>query len=165
MNKVFSILVAVLVLGTTTFAAQQDVKIFGKVTDTTTGVALDSVLVKLTKQAQIADTTGADGKFLLSGKTVSILNGIISRSGSFVQCVGANVHFTVQHQTPVTIEVFSISGRLIAKPFDRVVNPGAYRVPVGFGIASQIIYVRIACGSDVRVFRMRGAMSRAAAHI
>jgi mono/diheme cytochrome c family protein len=71
----------------------------------------------------------------------------------------------VLQPTRVSIETFSTSGKLLTRPFDQFVAPGAYRVPAGIGMAAQIVCVRVACGSDVRVFRMRGAMSSAKANI
>jgi mono/diheme cytochrome c family protein len=160
--KIFCILSVVMATSASTFAGT--VNIFGKISDTTTATALDSVIVKLNHTTN-SDTTSANGVFLLTGQVVNTLNGLVSRAGSSIRCVGENVHFTVKQQTRVSIETFNTSGKLLAKPFDRLVASGAYRVPVGLGMASQIIYVRISCGNDVSVFRMRGAMSRGKAQI
>jgi mono/diheme cytochrome c family protein len=162
MKKIYCILFLVMAMSASTFATA--VSLVGKVTDTTTGAALDSVIVKINHSAT-ADTTDANGVFMITGQVVNILNGIVSRTGPFIQCVGENVLFAVNQQTRVSIEAFSTSGKLLAKPFDKLAAPGAYRVPVGLGVASQIIYIRITCGSDVRVFRMKGAMSRGKARI
>jgi formylglycine-generating enzyme len=163
MKKLFSMLTVVLALCASAFAAP--VSLVGKVTDTTTGAALDGVIVKLAKQAALVDTTDTTGRFLLSGTTVNILGGIVSRTGSVIKCVGENVHFTVKQPTRVSVEAFSTAGRLLARPFDKLVAPGAYRVPVGLGFATQIVFIRITCGSDVHVFRMRGAMSHGKSQI
>ncbi len=149
-------------MSVSTFASTAN--LFGKVTDTTSATALDSVVVKVNHTA-VADTTGSNGLFLLAGPVVGIINGSVPRAGSSIRCAGENVHFAVKQQTRVSIETFNTSGKLIAKPFDKLVAPGAYRVPAGRGMASQIIYVRITCGNDVSVLRMRGAMSRVKSQI
>jgi mono/diheme cytochrome c family protein len=160
--KTFCILSVVLAMGVSTFAGT--VNLLGKVTDTATGTSLDSVIVKLNRTTT-ADTTGANGVFSLTGEVVNILKGIVSRSRSFIQCAGTNVRFTVNRQTRVSIEVFSTSGKFLAKAFDKPVAPGSYRVPVGLGFATQIIYIRVKCGNDVSVFPMLGAMSNGRAFI
>jgi mono/diheme cytochrome c family protein len=162
LNKLFCILSVVMAMSASSFAGT--VNLFGKVMDTATGVALDSVIVKLNRTTS-ACTSAANGVFLLTGEVVNIRSGIVPGTGSFIRCAGANVHFTVRQQARVSIEAFNTLGKLLAKPFDKVVAPGEYLVPAGIGFATQIIYVRVTCGSDVRVFRMLGAMSRGTSQI
>jgi mono/diheme cytochrome c family protein len=160
--KMFCVVSVVMALSASTFAGT--VNLFGRVMDTATGTALDSVIVKLNRTTA-ACTSSTNGVFLLTGEVVNIRSGIVSRTGSFIRCAGANVQFSVHQPAHVSIEAFSTLGKLLAKPFDKLVTPGAYLVPVGLGYATQIIYVRVTCGNDVRVFRMLGAMSRGTAQI
>jgi formylglycine-generating enzyme required for sulfatase activity len=150
-------------MSVSSFAAP--VTMFGKVTDSLSGAVLDNVVITLAKQKALSDTTDANGLFSISGQTSGVLSGIVAVKGAFVRCVGHNVHLTVQRPARVSVETFGVSGKLLAKPIDGVVAPGAYRVPVGLGIASQMIFVRVTCDGDVRMLRMWGAMSRGKFHI
>jgi mono/diheme cytochrome c family protein len=162
LKNMFYGITVVIAMSVSSFAGT--VNIFGKVTDTATGGALDSVIIKLNRTTA-ACTTNANGAFLLAGEVVNTLRGKSSNTRSLIQSTGANVHFTVKQKTHVSIEAFSASGKYLAKPFDKLVDAGAYRVPVGLGFAAQIMYVRVRCGNDTRIFRMLGAMSRGKTHI
>jgi mono/diheme cytochrome c family protein len=157
LRAIAGVVSVVMILGVSAFAGTAN--IFGKVTDTATGGSLDSVIIKLSRTTA-ACTTNANGVFLLSGEIVNVINRNISRTGPSIRCSGANVHFTVKQRMRVSIETFNTSGKFLSKPFDRLVTPGVYRVPAGRGFASQIIYIRVKCGNDVRVFPMLGTMSR-----
>jgi formylglycine-generating enzyme required for sulfatase activity len=163
MNKMYRIVIIMTVISASAFA--DAVNIFGKITDTLTGATLDSVIVTLAKQHALIDTTSANGGFLLSGETSNILGEIFPTSQAAVHCSGPTIHFNVRQQMRVIIEAFSTSGKLLARPFDKIVIPGAYRLPVGLGFATQIICVRVTYGNDIYVFRMQGSKSPGKAYI
>ncbi len=160
MNKVHGVIVAVLLLGASASAQQAQVRIFGKVADADAGgAALDSVTVRLAKHPAIADTTDKNGAFSLTGRISAAIAGTVSGAMPFAQCAGADVYFAVDRPTRVAVEAFTAAGRRLATPLDEIVSPGAYRLPVA-AAAAQIVYVRVACGGDVRVFRMQTMMPR-----
>jgi formylglycine-generating enzyme required for sulfatase activity len=160
MNKLFCIAAVIFAVGVQTSAGP--VNIFGKVTDTTTGAALDSVIVKLAGQPALVDTTGENGVFSLFGETAAILKGGVAGTGSTIRSIGANVNVIVSRKTRVSIEVFNLAGQCLARPFDKPVEPGAYRIPVGQFFAAQILFVRVNCGGDLRIIRMQGGMQQGA---
>jgi hypothetical protein len=157
MDKVYGVLVAILLLGASVSA--QQVTIFGKVTDAK-GAVLDSVVVRLAKHYVIADTTDKNGLFSLTGHINAAIAGIGSATTPFVQFSGTNVHFSVDRPTRIAVEVFTTAGRRLAKPLDAIVSPGSYTLPVAAGVSTQIVLVRVVQGSDVYIFRMQGARLR-----
>ena len=131
MKKVCCVLAAVLAMSASTFASTMN--IFGRVTDTLTGVPLDNIIVTLAKQKATVDTTGADGMFFLNGPITLVHNGILPES-PLIKCSGANVHLLLRQPMHLSLEVFNTSGKRLAKPLDKQGTTGDSAIMLVIGL-------------------------------
>lgn len=157
MHKLYHVLLAV-GLFVVTISAQQ-IKIFGKVHDTT-GTPLADVIVSLVSHPNVADTTGNNGSFMLIGQATGFQVKSSVKIKPFTRCVGNMVYFAISEPTSISIKVFNTLGKQLANPINNEVMPaGNYRIPLTNDFAYQNLFVHVKRGKDTQVFNMQGMNS------
>src|SRR5271157_1522600 len=174
-KAVLSVLVSAVVLSS---GFAQNVNISGKVSNAS-GAAISGAVVRIFN-TPLACTSKTDGTYLLfgstgiagSGATVSRMNSIMYRNGSFV--------FNVSSPVQASANLYDLAGRMVAKIFNGRLIQGSTKVPFSFnrpgrtmlvlrakiGDASVISIVNPAAGADFAInqqSKANGTLAKTAA--
>jgi|WetSurMetagenome_2_1015567.scaffolds.fasta_scaffold00264_3 glucosylceramidase len=145
-------------------ASYSDVAITGTVTDQTTQTPIQGAVVSLAASG-LTCVTDSNGKYSF-GANVAVGGGRSRIETPPVRLAGSNrLEFGVANSSsPVRIELYALSGRLIAVPYEKRLPAGNYRLNLAFGAAASqpcLLRVRIGNGSTILRVPFLGAATRA----
>lgn len=148
-------------------AVTQDIQLTGTVTNLTGGAALQNVVVSLKNHPGSRDTTGADGKYSITGTTGVLTSTPETSISGTSQLQGHFLQFSTLGVEPVTVDIFTASGARISSIFKNILlAPGMHCIDLSHENTAPGLYlVRYHQGGISSVFSYASVDSRQSPHM
>lgn len=144
-------------------SAQIPIAISGTVKDASTLAGIQGATVRLANANKSAQTD-ATGAYSITGTSTSVLNqaaGLLIWKPSL--CGNTLCFGVAENGLRVTVEVYTMSGRIVRSVLDRTMTKGNYRInPFSAGISPQLYFIKVRIAGSVTMLKMPLAFGRGA---
>lgn len=146
----YRIIIFFMVFGLLTINAQT-INLRGVISNNA-GKPINKAVVTLTGQG-LKDTTGTDGKYLISNGTPVIMPLLVPQNEVIVLDKGF-LEFSLPEPSPVSIQVFDIKGKFLKKETQKSISTGFYRFNIReIAPAAEVLIVKASIGYKEISFR------------